>query len=261
MKKISTIIKEEKTQNQLTKLLYALIVCVALLLVVEIIFQIPSVKYAFSTEALANSMGDNKIVWFVLWLLMFAQVTIIPVPAMPIYVFCNRTSLVAFGDGLTDLFSLRTLFFILYVTSACLAGAVTAYALGKFGGRKAVKWIAGDEEDYNEWTKALNCKAGKYIYAATVLLPIFPDDILCLVAGALKIEFRFFLLANISGRLIGAFCTLLFLRIPYVSNFFNSSTDGSFPWALLVYCILLILCFVSLLLWKSYLKRTKQNKQ
>ena len=106
-------------------------------------------QYLFNEESIGSS---NKVVaWVILWLLMFAQVTIIPVPALPIYVFCSGTSLVAPGPNLSDLFSGETAFFCIYVVSACLAGSIVAYWLGRLAGGKAIKWIAGDEEDYNQW--------------------------------------------------------------------------------------------------------------
>lgn len=254
--KLKHLLKEEKTQIQITKLLYAVVVCTALLLLVEIIFQIPAISEVFSTEALSDNMGNNKVVWLVLWLLMFAQVTIIPVPSMPIYVFCNRTPLVAKGSDITDLFSLDTLFFICFVVSACLAGSIVAYLLGKFGGKRAVKWIAGDEDDYEKWSKALNCTAGKYIYTITVFLPIFPDDILCIVAGALSIDFKFFLLANIFGKLVGAFCLLLFLRVPYITNFFQgANSEGGVPWALIVYAILFLASLILVIICRAKEKK------
>lgn len=254
--KLTEFFNNEKTKKQIMKLLYALIVCLALLLVVELLFQIPAVKNAFSTDVLSDSMGNSVAVWVVLWLLMYAQVTIIPVPAMPIYVFCNSTSLVSYGEGLFDLFSLRTVFFVLFVTSACVVGAMSSYWLGRLGGKKAVKWIAGDEEDYNLWSEKLNNKVGKYIYAGTVLLPVFPDDILCLVAGAMKMDFGFFTIVNISGRVIGAYCMLLFMRLPYISSFFTSSVNGGFPWALLVYAILLVASIIATILWKKWMKKS-----
>ena len=258
--KIRELLKQEKTQTQITKLLWTVVVCTALLLVVEVIFQIPAVSQAFSPETLNNS--DSTIIWVLLWLLMFAQVTIIPVPAMPIYVFCNRTSLVAPGPNITDLFSLETLFFICFVVSACLAGSLVAYALGKFGGKKAVKWIAGDEEDYDKWSKTLNCTAGKYIYTATVFLPIFPDDIICIVAGALSIDFKFFLFANIFGKLVGAFCLLIFLRVPYISDFFQgASAEGGIPWALVVYALLFITCLIIALVRRNKEKKKQKNQK
>ena len=254
MTKFSEKLKLKKTQEQITKLLWALIVCIALLLIVEIIFQIPTVKNMFGANALEDSWGQQVTVWVILWLLMYAQVTIIPVPAMPIYVFCNQTDLVG-GLGLAGLFSFRTLFFVVFVESACIAGAVTAYWLGRTGGRRAVKWIAGDEEEYLIWSQKLNCRMGKYIYSATVVLPIFPDDILCLVAGAVKIDFGFFLIANISGRAVGTIALLVFLRLPYIASFFSSATNGGFPWALLVYSILLVVLVVMIIVWRKYCKK------
>lgn len=183
---------------------------------------------------------------------MFAQVTIIPVPAMPIYVFCNGyNGIIANGSGLLDLVSWRTVFFVLFVESACIVGAICAYFMGRFGGKKAVKWIAGDEEEYNSWCKKLNCKMGKWIYAATVILPIFPDDIICLVVGAIKMDFKFFVLTNVTGRIIGTVCMCVFMRLPFIKEFFLSSLNGGFPWALLIYSILFVSSIVAAIIWKK----------
>lgn len=249
--KILQLFSQDKTKIQLHKLLCTATVCLFFLVIVELIFQIPAVSNFFSSDTLEDSQGNNTLVWIVLWLLMYAQVTIIPMPAMPIYVFCNNTTLVANGPGFFDLFSLQTLFFVLYVTSACVCGAITAYWLGRLGGKKAVKWIAGDEEDYNEWCKKLNCKAGKWIYSATVLLPIFPDDIICIVIGSLKMDFKFYTLTNLVNRFIGAYCILLFMRIPFLNEFFTSAVNGGFPWALLVYSILTITFLILSIIYKK----------
>lgn len=248
MYRIKELLRQEKIQKQIYKLLLTLIVCLFFLLVVELIFKIPAVSNFFGPDSL--NKGNSVTVWIILWLLMFAQVTIIPMPAMPIFAFCVNTTLVSYELGFLGLFSLRTLFFVVYVTSACLAGAVCAYLLGRFGGKKAVKWIAGDEEDYNEWCKKLNCKAGKQIYAATVLLPIFPDDIICIVVGSMKMDFKFYVIINALFRFIGSYCILLFMRMPYINNFFSSAVNGGFPWALLAYSILFILSIVAAILWR-----------
>lgn len=248
--KIKQIFESDKNKKQIYKLLQALIVCLFLLFAIELIFQIPAVSNAFSTQALETNTGDQVTIWIVLWLLMYAQVTIIPVPAMPIYIFCNRTDLVG-GPGLAGLFSFQTLFFVLFVESACIAGAVTAYWLGRVSGKRAIKWIAGDEEEYYLWSRKLNCKWGKYLYSATVILPVFPDDILCLVAGAIGIDFGFFLISNITGRLIGTIGFLIFLRLPYISQFFSTNVGEGFPWALLVYGILLFIVVIITIIWKK----------
>ena len=254
MSKIKALLTNERNQKQITKLLYAAIICVGLLLLVEGLFQIPAINSLFSEEAIGTN-AKSITAWVVLWLLMFTQVTIIPIPAMPIYVFCNGTALVAQGPTLTDAFSLHTLFFVCFVVSACVAGSIVAYWLGRLGGGKAVKWIAGDEEDYNQWCKILNRKGGKIFYACTVLFPLFPDDIICLVVGAMKMNFKYFLTINAIGKLIGAYCFIIFLRLPYLADFFNSSRGEGFPWSLVVYAALLVICSVILIIWKKVCKK------
>lgn len=240
----------DKTKHQIYKLFLALILSLFLLVIVELLFQIPTISNAFGGDTIENQVGVG--IWIALWFLMFAQVTIIPVPAIPIYIFCNGyNGIIANGPNLGDLLSFKTLFFILFVTSACLMGAICAYQMGKFGGKKAIKWIAGEEEDYNLWCSKLNCKIGKWIYAATVLFPIFPDDIICVVVGAMKIDFKFFVLTNIIGRIIGIVAMCLFMRLPIINNFLMSSLNGGFPWALLVYSILLIISIVAAIFWKK----------
>lgn len=248
MGKLKTIITKDAHKKQVTKFLYAAIACIGLLLIVEGLFQVPAINNLFDEESIGSAVGITA--WAVLWLLMFAQVTIIPIPAMPILVFCNNTNLVATGPELLDLFSLRTLFFAAFVTSACYAGSAVAYWLGRAGGGKAVKWIAGDEEEYKHWCQIFNRRDGKIIYAATVILPIFPDDLLCLVMGAMKMNFRDFTFINISLRFIATIAFMGFLRLPYVSDFFKSSVNGGFPWSILVYSVLLVLCIVTLIVWK-----------
>ena len=59
---------------------------------------------------------------------MFAQVTIIPIPALPILTACNQMAgLVAKDNSLSGLFSLNTLSFLLLTSSAAVLGSICAY--------------------------------------------------------------------------------------------------------------------------------------
>lgn len=148
MKKI-TIINNPKTLNQINKLLITAIFCILLLLGIELIFSIPEVASFFDEGLLEGQQGI--MFWVILWLIMFAQVTLIPIPALPIYVLCNNIPNMVGGKGILGLFSVQTLFFCSFITSACLAGCMLAYGIGMFGGKKIVKWIAGDEDEFNHW--------------------------------------------------------------------------------------------------------------
>lgn len=252
--KLKDIVNNERHRKQITKFLYAVIMCIGLLLFVEGLFQIPAINNLFTAEQI--KYADSRVwMWLILWLLMFAQVTIIPIPAMPIYVLCSGIPVFVPGGSLIDLFSLETLFFCAFVVSACVIGSIVAYWLGRIGGGKAVKWIAGDEEDYNQWCQILNKKGGKIFYACTVLFPIFPDDLLCLVVGAMKMDFKYFTIVNIIGKLIGSFFMLLFIRLPILSDFFTSSRNGGFPLSIVIYGILFILGIIATILWKKFDKK------
>ena len=108
---------------------------------------------------------------------MFLQVTILNIPAYVILSACASIGV--------EILSFK---YILVVLSAYMLGCVLAYYLGFKFGKKAVKWCAGNDEDYDKWSEFLN-KKGKWWYFMTVVFPMFPDDILCLVAGAMKFNF------------------------------------------------------------------------
>lgn len=256
--KIKTLFNNSKNLNQINKLLITLIFCMLLLLGIELIFSIPEVASYFSADLLLTQSG--KMIWIILWVIMFAQVTIIPIPAMPIYIVCNNINgLVAYGSGLADIFSLRTLFFCVWVTSACLVGCIAAYFIGRSGGKVVVKWIAGDQEEFEKWCKILNSKYGKLIYAATVLLPLFPDDLLSFVVGSLKIRFSFYVAVNFICKLIGAFCFILFMRLPIINNIFTLGRDG-FPTSMVIYGATIILSIVLKIICKQKIKRITKKE-
>ena len=76
-----------------------------------------------------------------------------------------------------------------------------------------------------------------------MLFPFFPDDILCMLAGVINMDFKFYLLTNLITRPIGIFC-LCFLGsgviIPYHS------------WGLIVWAIIaIVLTLVIFLLFKN----------
>lgn len=250
--KLKEKLQDQKTVTQLHKLSQTATVCILLLIVVEILFLVPAVNNLFDPE---KNIGKSvsKVAWIALWFLMFAQVTIIPIPQMPILVFCNKTALVSTEVGIAGLFSGRTVFFVLFCASAALCGSIVAYFLGKVFGRKAVKWIAGEEEEFDKWSNAFNSKRGKFIYGMTVLLPVFPDDLLCIVVGALKMDFVFFVVVHAICSVIGIFCSLFFMRLPYIDKFFSGGSG--FPWALLIYSLLFIMCVVAMVILKKKLPK------
>ena len=74
-----------------------------------------------------------------------------------------------------------------------------------------------------------------------MLFPFFPDDILCIVAGAINMSFKFFLITNLITRPI-VYVTLCF--------FGSGSIIPYSGWGLIVWAILIIIGLI--LFYLSY---------
>lgn len=204
-------------KEQVLKLLKVAIVMTAIMLACEVVFAIPAVNNWFG--GLITS-ANGWVVYLVIWVIMFLQVTVLNIPA---YVVLSASVSI----GIKAL----SWQYLLTVISAYMCGCICAYWIGRVFGKKAVKWCAGNEEDYNKWSEILN-KKGKWWYLATVVFPMFPDDLLCIVAGAVKFNFGFYTIANLLGRSVGLVTMILTLNLLGVGN--------GFPWLCIVWGIALI---------------------
>lgn len=258
MKREDNIIKKllnKVTIEQWQKALRVIIICMAFMAISEGIFEIPAIEEFFGSGLIEGKSG--WLVYAIIWIVMFAQVAIIPIPALPILVACNQIpNLVANGSEIGNLFSLTTLFFVVFVCSATITGAIASYWIGRTLGKPAIKWVAGSNEDYELWSKKLNSKTGKWIYGATVLFPVFPDDLISLVVGSIKMNFSFYVIVNAICKFIGLYCMLLFMRIPGLDIFFGKEGNGP-PIALIVYILILIVAIIL----KKILTKISDRKQ
>ena len=86
-------------------------------------------------------------------------------------------------------------------------GGQAAFWLARHSGRRfAEKWISPAILD--RWDKNAGDQ-GIGFFAITLVLPLFPNDAMCYVAGLGKITSRRFLIANILGRGLASFITVL----------------------------------------------------
>lgn len=221
--------------EQVIKILKILIIATLIILIGDVIFEIPVVNEFFA-NLITNSKGIY--IWIFIWLLMFLQVTILPIPA---YVVLSAS--VSIG---IECFSWQ---YLLTVISAYMAGCILAYWLGRWFGVKAVKWCAGSEEDFDKWSGYLN-KKGKLWYLVTVMFPFFPDDLLCLVAGGVKFNFGFYTIANFIGRSIGLVAMIGTLKL-------IGGIGGGFPFMIIVWAVALLSEFI---LWLVLRKKNARNK-
>ena len=159
-------------------------------------------------------------------LFQFLQVTFIPIPS-PILIIAGSIIYGPFQAGLLSL-------------AGILLGSAFAFFLGKIFGQKIVRFMVGKEAQ-KKWTKFLNnCK---FSFVLMMLLPCFPDDILCLVAGLTDMSWTFFMVTQFITRPIGIFSVSIFSRgklIPYHG------------WGLIVWAVIFILAFLLIYLSNKY---------
>lgn len=225
-------------REQIYKILKVCLVATALMLVFEIIFSLDVINNFF-TNLITTSNGI--VVYLIIWLIMFLQVTILNIPA---YVVLSASMSVGM--------SVLSWEYLLTVISAYMCGCILAYWLGRWFGVKAVKWCAGSQEDFEKWSAFINQK-GKWWYFLTILLPVFPDDLLCLVAGSTKFKFGTYCLFNFIGRSVGLITMLLVLKL-------IGMMGGGFPFMIIVWAVALIVEIVALAVIKKKLSQ-KVDKQ
>lgn len=126
----------------------------------------------------------------------FLQVTFIPIPSSVTIIVGNYL----FGFCLSFLYS--------YI--GIILGSILAFYLGRWLGRPFVNWVVGDSKAVDEYLIKMKNKE-KVILFFMFLLPLFPDDALCSLAGILPISFLTFLFMQLLTRATSILGTLFFM--------------------------------------------------
>jgi uncharacterized membrane protein YdjX (TVP38/TMEM64 family) len=179
---------------------------------------------------------------FAFVLIQFLQVTFIPIPSA----MSTLAGVLVYGPLQASLLSL----------SGIMLGSVFAFWLGRTFGRKLVSFMVG-KNSCKKWTEFLT--EAKYSFVVMMILPIFPDDILCLVAGLTGMSWAFFVITNLISRTLGIFLTCYFGSgsiIPYHGW-------GLFVWAAFfaIVAVVLYLSFKYRQKIEDFLKGNFSNKR
>lgn len=223
-------------KTQAIKILKLGIIATIVMIVFEAVFSIKGIEDFFAKQI---ETASGIYVYLIIWGIMFLQCTILNIPAVAILS-------ISFNIGL-DITGIK---YVLIVLSAYLSGCIAAYWLGRVFGAKAIKWCAGSQEDFEKWSKFINTK-GKLWYFLTILLPIFPDDMLCIVAGATKFNFWTYVWFNALGRGIGLYTMVWFLKVVGV-------VGGDFSMMLILWIVILIVEIVLIFIIKKGLTKEKK---
>lgn len=178
--------------------------------------------------------GKGAIAPLIFILISFAQVTLIPIPGT----ITILAGIYLFGAWESFIYS--------YIGT--LSGAIVAFALGRVIGKPYVNWVTGGKEKTEQLMNKLDGRENVFLFFA-FLLPLFPDDILCAVAGALPIKWFTFTIMQVITRATSILGIMLFMSgevIPYHG------------WGIVVLIILALICIVAFVLCIIYSKQLNE---
>lgn len=120
-------------------------------------------------------------------------------------------------------------------------GSWIMFFIARIFGVKVLKWIVGKKraEKY-----AYYLGRGKFVLPMILLIPIFPDDIVCAASGLSNIKWLYFMIVVFITRGIDNFCTV------FIGAELIKSTVG----------IILLIVFVLIMLIASYFLTKYQDK-
>ena len=192
-------------------------------LVLVFILQKTGFFFVLRDEKLLQEYLQKAGVWMPLLyiLLQFLQVVVLPIP-----------SIVSTLAGLALFGAVKTL---LYSFVGIALGSFFAFWIGRKLGNRAVAWMVG-EETLRKWQKKLKGKDRLFL-TLMFLLPLFPDDILCFLAGLSTMGWGYFTFVILLSRALALSTTCFSVDfIPFTTWW------GGLFWVL--FAIILIVIFV-----------------
>lgn len=134
-------------------------------------------------EYLASKGAWMPVVYTVL---QYLQVVILPIPS----VVSTVAGVALFGPFQTMIYSLI----------GVLLGSFTGFLIGRKLGNKAVAWMIG-KDTMNKWQNKI--KGKDYLLLTLMfILPVFPDDVLCFVAGLSTMTWGYFSVMIVVSRIL-----------------------------------------------------------
>ena len=157
-------------------------------LVVLFILQQTGFFEVIQDESSLQNYLASKGAWMpvIYTVLQYLQVIILPIPS----VVSTIAGVALFGPFQTMIYSLI----------GVLLGSFTGFFIGKKFGNKAVAWMIG-EETMRKWQRKI--KGKDYLLLTMMfILPVFPDDVLCFVAGLSTMTWGYFSVMIVISRIL-----------------------------------------------------------
>lgn len=209
-------------KQSLYRLILVTFICLDIFAIVFFIICVTGIITKInSIQALRDYIAQfGNMAVFLYILFCFLQVIILPVPGS-----------VAVAAGVALFGPLKC---ALYSFIGIVIGSIVAFGVGRWIGYKAVKWIVG-KDTLDKWLEKLKGK-DYLILSIMFLLPLFPDDVLCFVAGLSSMTWSYFLVMIVITRALSVFTTAYsFDLIPF------NTWWGILIWV--VIGIIIVICF------------------
>lgn len=174
-----------------------------------------------SFEAFLERSGNWMAVLFVV--LQFLQVVILPIPSTVTVVAGSAL----FGPLVGSLLSLLGI----------VIGSLVAFLVGRYAGYPVVAWLVG-KETLDKWLKKIKGK-DKLLLSAMFILPVFPDDVLCFVAGISSMSLPLFLGIITISRVAAIFMTSYSITLIPLNTWW-----GLLTWAILIALVIVLFVFL-----------------
>ncbi len=171
---------------KLAKSCFSLNVFTFIVLAVFFLLNVCGVFENFSDLEYLKQLIKSSGAWGVLVciFIQLLQVVVLPAPGWIFYLAVTAVYGSVWG------------FVICYLST--VLGSIIAFVIGRRLGKPAVEWCMG-KDDVQKYSTLL-AKKGKVPFVIMELLPFFPDDILCMVAGLTGMSYRFFITAVLLVR-------------------------------------------------------------
>ena len=222
------------------KTLFVIVVIAAVLVFIYYAFAELGLSELLSSADKLKAYIESTGAWgiIIFGVIQFAQVLVLPIPAMA----TTAAGVLVWGP-------LETAFVSFF---AIVLGSIAAFYIGRIFGEKVVSWMLGPEKT-KKYSNLLYEK-GKYVFFLMMLFPLFPDDLLCMVAGMTAMRFRFFLGTLIVTRIASVFTSV------YFTDFVAEAIAGKGPiplegWGLAVWITLGLLLVAAFVISIKYQKQ------
>lgn len=145
----------------------------------------------------------------------------------------------------------------------CILSYIIIDAIGRFGGSKLIVKIFGQEE-YQRTNALINEKGLVYV-PIMYLLPLFPDDFICLCVGSMKMKWWLHMLYGAIGKAVGIATVVFGVSIIPKELFLPITIDRIYNYFILIACLIVyITCLFKFARWvdkkvSAYIRRKREQ--